>query len=127
MTSTESPVTLILDETYGLRARDDAKRGAVWLIKSPENIEAAKELRRKVQGRSDNISLFDSFGESAEQACLDIIPVIDLHHPELSELFVVGVALSPKLRKVLEKRINQETVTGFVLGQSADPYGKLNS
>ena len=120
MANFDSRVTLVLDGSYGLRATEDAKRGPVWLIKSPKNAEAATELWCKFEGRGDYITIFDSFNESTEDACLSIIPDIDLHHPELSELTVVGVILTPRIRSVLGKGVFRETDDGFVLCRSDD-------
>ncbi len=127
MASLDSPVTLILDESYAFRAIDDAERGPVWLVKSPKNAKAAKELRRKFKECGDYITVFDSCGESAEEVCLNVIPEIDLHHPELSELVVVGVSLTPRMRAVFGKRINREIDDGFALSQSDDSYNETNS
>jgi len=115
MASLESPVTLILDESYAFRAIEDAKRGPVWLVKSPKNDESAKELWRKYKGCGSYITVFDSSGRSAEEACLNVIPDIDLHHPELSELIVIGVSLTTRMRTVLGNRVNRKTDDGFAL------------
>ena len=99
----------------------------MWLVKSSKNTEAAKELRRKFEGYGGYITVFDSYGESAEELCLNVIPEIDLHHPELSELVVVGLSLTPRMRTVLGNRVNRQTDDGFALSQSDDPYNELNS
>ena len=121
MPISESPVTLILDESYAFRAIEDAKRGPVWLVKSPTNDGAAKELRRKYEGCGDYITVFDSCGLSAEEACLNVIPEVDLHHPELSVLIIVGVSLTPRMRTVLENRVIRKTDDGFTLSRNDDP------
>ena len=68
MANLETPVTLILDESYAYRAIEDAKRGPVWLVKSPNNDEIAKELWRNFEGCGSYITVFDSGGKSAEEA-----------------------------------------------------------
>ncbi len=127
MASLDSPVTLILDKSYALRAIGDAERGPVWLVKSPKNAEAAKELWHIFEGCGVWITVFDPHGESAEEVCLNVIPEIDIHHPELSELVVVGVSLTPRMRTVLGNRVNQEIDDGFILSQSDNPFNNLNS
>ena len=121
------PVTLILNKSYGLRAIDDARTGAVWLVRSPENEAAAVELRHKSVGRTEDVSVFDPVYEDIEQACLLVVPAVDLHHPEMSELFVVGVCLTPRLQAVFGDRVIRETDLGFVLAPSDDPYGRYSS
>ena len=120
MANLDSRVTLVLDESYGLRATEDAKRGPVWLVKSPKNAEAATVLWRKLKARGDYITVFESNSESAENACLSVIPDIDLHHPELLELTVVGVTLTPRIRSVLATGVFRVTEDGFVLCRSDD-------
>ncbi len=107
-------VTLILNGSYGDRANEDAKRGPVWLAESPENISAALELRRQYSDRGDYITVFKSGIGSEEEICLDLISDIDLHHPDMNELTVIGAALTPRIRSALGSGNFNETERGFV-------------
>lgn len=117
MANLDPRVTLILDRSYGSRASEDAQRGPLWIIKSDQNAGTVRALWREYGNSPEHVEYITEFrpeGDSAEESCIYIIPVILEHHPRLLELTVIGSALTPRLRSVLGEGEYRETDEGFV-------------
>lgn len=75
----------------------------VWIVESGKNkSSAAKIWARKSDGPSTDLTTFKVQDISHRQGnCVGIITTIELHHPEMTELLVVGLEVTETLRQEL--------------------------
>jgi hypothetical protein len=73
----------------------------VWIVESSENKSSATKIwAQKSDASQTDLTTFKVQDTSERQEnCLDIIKVIELHHPEMSELLVVGLEATESLRQ----------------------------
>jgi hypothetical protein len=73
----------------------------VWIVESSENKSSATKIwARKSDTPSPDLTTFKVQDVSQRQEnCLDIIDVIELHHPEMTELLVIGLEVTESLRQ----------------------------
>jgi hypothetical protein len=73
----------------------------VWIVESSENkSNATKIWARKSGAPSTDLTTFKVQDVTQRQEnCLNIINVIELHHPEMSELIVIGLEVTESLRQ----------------------------
>lgn len=75
---------------------------AFWLIGSPENRKLAARLRQ-TDTFDPNSAVFDGDRYvGAEDAAVGVLGIIAEHHPQWTEVEVVGVELSPLLMMTLQ-------------------------
>jgi hypothetical protein len=89
-------VTLILDPAYGERL--DRLDLPVWVCESPGNRLAAERRWASPGFDPRSVTVFKTVGESHDETCADIIRTIDEHHPEWTEITVVGAVATPGTR-----------------------------
>jgi hypothetical protein len=73
----------------------------VWIVESSENKSSAIKIwARKSGAPSTDLTTFKVQDVTQRQEnCLDIINVIELHHPEMSELLLIGLEATENLRQ----------------------------
>jgi hypothetical protein len=78
-------------------------RMPVWIVDSTENKSSATKIwAQKADGVSTDLTTFDVQDVSQRtQNCLNILDAIELHHPEMTELLIVGIDDVQSLRKGL--------------------------
>jgi hypothetical protein len=110
--SNEHVVAVVVDPTFGERLWNLARTSHVWIVKSPDNEEAAQALWR---GEHDDpaaprkdVTLFNATGESPDSDFLSIIDDVELHHGEDSYpdspanvIEVIGTPLADAVRESL--------------------------
>jgi hypothetical protein len=112
-------VTLVVDPAFGLRTKVQAEIGPLWVIDSPENVSAIKELW--AAGKSPFANAPTCFnarkGAPPEEAASDFIDTVDEHHPAWHSFEVIGVRFTPKLAEAMRQYglgDARETQTGFI-------------
>jgi len=91
---------LVLDPHYGAQARPDLG-DAFWLIASASN-RALAARARAANGTDPNSAVFESKeARSNAEDVMGLAENIDLHHPEWTEIEVVGVGLTPDVQAAL--------------------------
>jgi hypothetical protein len=116
-------VTLVVDLEFGEQAKARARVGPLWVIDSPKNTPAIKELRTS-DGKYDASSptLFDAVpGRSPEDCAIVFIDTVDTHHPSWTTFEIVGAALSPRLLSALLEYAHGsavETPTGLIFSRA---------
>lgn len=110
-------VAIVLDRGFGEKLAELARSQSVWAWDSTANRAAAQGLwdAGVVPGQ---VTVFTAaHASSAEEAFVDILGTIDLHHPAWGQLRVIGVEPTPTIRgAILEYGAGgyQEIATGFV-------------
>ena len=98
-------VFVVLDEDYGERLSDIAPIGPVWSVDTPPNREAAQKLWVVDKSRShlDGVTTFKAGDCSAENALINNLGTIDLHHgvysadPPYTVIEVIGTVITERL------------------------------
>lgn len=93
-------VLIIFDSRYG--AQPDADLAdAVWLVESPENRSLATRLWSGGNSGSAITIFRSSSDELGAHEVLKKLDDVDLHHPDWTEIGVIGFELSPALAREL--------------------------
>jgi hypothetical protein len=100
---------VVLDKDYGERLSDLAPRGPVWIVDTPSNREAAQKLWAVDKSRThlDGVTTFKGGDCSAEDALINDLETIDLHHgfysanPPYTVLEVIGTVITERLKTEL--------------------------
>jgi hypothetical protein len=94
-------VTLVLDPSCGevLAALDQP----LWVCDSPVNRPVAERLWSVPNIDRMAVTTFKMSSESLGESGADIIPTIDEHHPQWTEVVIVGACLTPSLRATFEQ------------------------
>jgi hypothetical protein len=73
----------------------------VWIVESSENKSSAIKIwARKSGAPSTDLTTFKVQDVTqGQENCRDIIGVVELHHPEMSELLVIGLEVTESLRQ----------------------------
>lgn len=93
-------VTLVFDGGYGSRNEPDLGE-AFWLVDSPAN-RAIAEQAWKASATNPNSAVFKGQQSANAQDVVEKVEEIDLHHPDWSEIIVVGVEPTSELASALE-------------------------
>ena len=102
-------MALVVDPAFGARLEDLARRMHVWVLRSADNERAARRLRRDDSPHSleSGLTLFGSPGDTAEDACVEIVGTVEEHHgeyshdPPLDAIEVFGIQPTPPIREAL--------------------------
>ena len=102
-------VHLVVDPEFGERLSTLPADEPVWVVASPLNESAARQLwqQRPTKSHLDGVSVFDSYDGDREEAVLGTLDTIDLHHgehsatPPYSLLEVIGCPASESIRAAL--------------------------
>ena len=93
-------VMLVFDRAYG--QREERELGdAFWLIESPSNYALA-ERAWKTSSTDANSAVFKATWPVSTEAVCGKVGDIDLHHPEWSEIVVVGFGQIDSLKVELD-------------------------
>ncbi len=112
MTDQRATVAIVVDPAFGERIRALAPEMPVWVVDTPVNRAAAQRFRPNGPdhgARRDITTFIARAGESPEDACMGILPTVDLHHNDLSQsspysaVEVFGASPTLELRAALEK------------------------
>jgi hypothetical protein len=125
-------VHVILDPTFGQRLAQLPAHEPVWIVRSADNDPIVHELwqSRTTKSHLDGITLFNASDGSPEEAFLDILGSVDLHHgahsadPPYALLEVTGCPLSEEIRAALDElgfAIIGKTENGFSAQRSSPP------
>jgi hypothetical protein len=120
----ECGVVVVVDREYGERLCELARRGAVWIIDTPVNHAAAQKIWNECPnaGHLDGVTVFKSEASTTENALLDELDTIDVHHgsysadPPYTVLEVIGTLLTERVKAELGQYGFDEfysTRTGF--------------
>jgi hypothetical protein len=72
----------------------------VWIVESSENKSSATILRARKSDAPTDLTTFKVQDVSQRQKnCLGIIDAIELHHPEMSEVLVIGLDDTESVRQ----------------------------
>lgn len=104
-------VHLIVDEQYGFCVDQLPVGEPAWIIDSPSNRIAVEKRWAEFPSQSHltGITLFSSVAASAEDAVINELDTIDLHHGFYSadvpyvSLRIVGAAVTPRLTVALSE------------------------
>ena len=120
-------VAIVADPGFGAKALQLRPEMHVWIVRSPDNQPFVEQLRES--GRE--ITTFDADpGASGEDAVLEILPDVELHHGEYSQspswqhLRVYGAEASAELDIVLRDfgfGEAEAVSNGFQCSKSEDP------
>jgi hypothetical protein len=109
MARMDEVVALVVDPECGQRIREIAARMPAWVVDTPTNRSAVTTLWDEEAAGSAGLTTFRSApDETAEEACIQILPTLDLHHGELSQdppysaVEVIGAKLTPAVREAFE-------------------------
>jgi hypothetical protein len=102
-------VYVVLDEEYGERLLDLAKTGPVWIVDTSRNREAAQRVwaANKSQTHLNGVTTFTTGDCSAEDALINHLDTIDLHHgvysadPPYTILEAIGTPITDRLKTEL--------------------------
>jgi hypothetical protein len=105
-------VAVVVDPTFGERLWDLARTSHVWIVRSPDNEEAAQALwrgdRADPSAPRKDVTLFNATGKSPDSDFLSIIDDVELHHGEdsypdspVNVIQVIGTPLSAAVRDSL--------------------------
>jgi hypothetical protein len=112
MTKKSNKVTMVLDPNFGQKLEAFAIHSHVWAIDTPANLTIAEKYwqNNPEHKPETGITTFHVHeNETAAEACLRILDVIDLHHgeysstPPYSALEIIGLSvLSEQIKSALE-------------------------
>ena len=108
MASPRVAVGLVVNPDFGDRIREMAARVPVWVLDTPMNRKAVLALRASGVAGSASVTTFQSAAENPEDACIQILPAIDLHHGKQSQdppylaVEVIGARPTEALRQALQ-------------------------
>lgn len=124
---TALPVTLVVDTEFGRGVCSLVEKSDVWLVQSPKNSEASKQLCLKVDCLSPefqgSLSTFEAQGNTKEDWVCAGIDLIDQHHGEHAQpmpyttLVIIGAKPTPLIVETLSEigRFEiEESQDGFV-------------
>jgi hypothetical protein len=130
-------VAVVVDRAFSDRLSELARLRHVWVVESPTNTAAIRDIWQGMSAEScpqSGVTSFeDDANQSAEELCADIVGVVDEHHgefssdPPWSEIDVFGVALTPALRTVFEGIGSsgfESTTDGFVCRRATEAARK---
>ena len=122
-------VTLVVDPEFGQRAKLQSRTGPVWVVDSPENTRAIRELWSTETSPYPNApTCFDAVaGQSPEESAIAFIGTVHEHHPDWQIFEVIGAKLSEILLADLRECAPgwaEETPTGFVFFRARSKSGK---
>ncbi len=105
------PVALVLDSDFGEKLTVMSGKMYVWIVDTPTNHSIVENIwkKDKITDRP-GVTTFKALpDESAEQMCMRILPVIEVHHDEYSidgpynTLEVIGLNLTEELMLFLKE------------------------
>ncbi len=102
---TESRVIIVVDRNFGTKLREIARGIPVWIVATETNTPAIREqwAMRLDDTQFNGITSFkDTPSLTPDLLTESMIEVIDLHHPNLSTLEIIGTTSSAPLLRKLE-------------------------
>ena len=122
-------VTLVFDRSYGAQALEQAERGALWLVRSPQNSAVIRELwARGPSPLPNSPTLFNEVhGELTQEDVAHMIVTVDEHHPGWQTFEVIGYQPTPFLLDTLQElagsegSVVSEDAAGFVFARVKAP------
>ncbi|MFZ3005954.1 MAG: hypothetical protein WA047_07235, partial [Phenylobacterium sp.] len=87
-------VMLVFDEAYGNRSQELGD--AFWLVDSPANRTLAEQAW-KTSSIAPNSAVFRCHSPASTHDVIEKVQDIDLHHPDWSEIVLVGIEPSAEL------------------------------
>jgi hypothetical protein len=115
--SVRTEVILSVDHAFTVRDRDYGQD--IWMVRSPENLALASDLRSSQSFKS--VTVFNGSGDRIENL-LSMLPTVFEHHPQTELIIVRGLKeeeSGPALRSVSSPWIG-EVVEGDVLLRRSD-------
>jgi hypothetical protein len=75
-------VFVVVDKQYGERLRELVRTGPVWVVDTPTNRSTAEKLwaERPDASHLEGVTIYNSSATSPEDALLEELDTIDLHH-----------------------------------------------
>jgi hypothetical protein len=119
-------VFVVLHPSFGSRVSEIVEQGAVWIVDTPMNQEAAKTfwIANPERSQIEGVTTFKSNGESSPERILeDEIETIDVHHPCCTVPEIIGASPTQEVCAVLSSlgfNEDQRTVDGFRVMRSAN-------
>jgi hypothetical protein len=106
-------VTIILDPEYGERLREAALSGPVWIGASATNRSAVENYWRVSDTDRNPVTYWSEprTGKTTEE-WLGILDDLELHHPDIAAIHVIGAALSEAAQSALREFGYQVTESG---------------
>jgi hypothetical protein len=95
-------VFVILDDFFAEKASDLVSLGPIWMKGSRANEATARTLWKLPDLPPAHISVFNDTDKTPEDAFLDMLDTIDMHHPGWASMEVIGATLTTDLRTALE-------------------------
>jgi hypothetical protein len=103
-------VSVVLDGEFGSRISARLQAGPVWIVKTPTNLAATKEMwtLRPKQQHLEGVTVFDVKENSVpEDVFIGILDTVDLHHgiysadPPYTTIQVIGCLLNERIETTL--------------------------
>jgi hypothetical protein len=102
-------VFVVVDKQYGERLRELVRTGPVWVVDTPTNRSAAEKLwaERPDASHLEGVTIYKSSATSPEDALLEELDTIDLHHgaysadPPYTILEAIGASATEKVKAEL--------------------------
>lgn len=101
-------VTLIVDLDFKGDLSDIIQESNIWIAGSPQNASLIQDIWKS----KDYLNLDEGFeltsftisgGESPEEVCGSILDDVFIHHPECSELRIVGIRYNDEIEQELQE------------------------
>jgi hypothetical protein len=117
-------VVLVLLPDYGVKLRELCARAGVWVVDSPLNRNAAREIWDRLEsGQLSPMTVFDwGPDEAPAETVLRMLDTIEEHHPYCVKIEVIGANVCPRLSAALRARgyfYDKPTSDGFVVSKQA--------
>jgi hypothetical protein len=95
-------IAIVVDPNFRF-LKDIAVEMPVWILETPSNRARAEELWKDVKAGTAtfDITTFKSDPSDPIEAALDKIETIELHHPDLTGIEIIGVFATPQLKTSL--------------------------
>ncbi|MGO8999015.1 MAG: hypothetical protein ACLQVI_37285 [Polyangiaceae bacterium] len=89
-------VTLVSDPTIGDGL--EFVEQPLWVADSPANRPVVERLWSRPGRDPTGVTLITALGPTPEATCIETLPAIDEHHPRWTELVVIGVVATARVR-----------------------------
>lgn len=106
MTMPQNALAVVVDRDFGNRLLELAQRLHVWICTSEKNRQAFESVCEQAGTYStdEGATIFNAAeGESPGGLVMNMLPIIEEHHPSWSVLEIYGTACTPALREVLRE------------------------
>lgn len=126
MSISETTIAVVLDQHFGHHLWELAQRVPVWVRNSETNspiIQAVWEKSRLSSEKTD-VTSFSRPDDDPEQAFLNDLDTMGLHHPSWLVMEAYGVSRTPQITEALQKygvESFRDSASGFIAARPDRP------